>query len=59
VDMVAKIGQRFGYHIVAEGVETEAQCEWLRQVGCPVGQGYLFARPMTVDDVIVWLRTYP
>lgn len=57
VEMVVRIGQRFGYHIVAEGVETKAQSEWLQQVGCSVGQGYLFSRPMTVDDAIAWLHT--
>ena len=57
VEMVVRIGQRFGYHIVAEGVETKAQSEWLQQVGCSVGQGNLFSPPMTVDDAIAWLHT--
>lgn len=59
VEMVAKIGQRFGYHIVAEGVETEAQNQWLQEVGCRIGQGYFFARPMTIDDAIAWLKSRP
>ncbi len=32
--------------LVAEGVETEAQMRWLREAGCHLGQGFLFARPV-------------
>jgi predicted signal transduction protein with EAL and GGDEF domain len=37
-------GLRIG--VVAEGIETEAQFEILREMGCDTGQGYLFARPL-------------
>jgi len=37
-------GLRIG--VVAEGIETEAQFEQLRSMGCDVGQGFLFARPL-------------
>src|SRR5690606_22034205 len=33
--------------VVAEGVETERQAEWLRQQGCDQGQGFLYAKPLT------------
>jgi predicted signal transduction protein with EAL and GGDEF domain len=36
--------------VVAEGIETEAQFELLRAMGCDVGQGYLFARPLPGGD---------
>ena len=36
---------------VAEGIETLAQAELLRSMGCPIGQGYLFARPMPANEV--------
>lgn len=42
-----------GFTTVAEGVETEAQFELLRDLGVDEFQGYLFARPMPQDD---WLR---
>lgn len=35
--------------VVAEGVETEAQCAWLAARGCPMVQGYLTGRPGPVD----------
>ena len=37
---------------VAEGVETEAQAEALRRLGCQYGQGFLYARPMSAADMV-------
>ncbi|MEY6431548.1 EAL domain-containing protein [Thioalkalicoccus limnaeus] len=42
--------------VVAEGVETRAQQEWLARMGCDAFQGYLFARPMTAEAVWNWVR---
>lgn len=36
---------------VGEGVETLVQRDWLRDLGCELGQGYLMARPMTKEDL--------
>jgi EAL domain-containing protein (putative c-di-GMP-specific phosphodiesterase class I) len=36
---------------VAEGVETEAQRDRLCEMGCPLGQGYLFGRPGSLDEM--------
>jgi predicted signal transduction protein with EAL and GGDEF domain len=48
----AVIALAHGLHIsvVAEGIETEAQFELLRALGCDVGQGYLFARPLPAAE---------
>ncbi len=40
-----------GKHVVAEGVETEAQLEFLRRAGCTSIQGYLLGRPMDAADI--------
>jgi diguanylate cyclase (GGDEF)-like protein len=45
-----------GMHVTAEGIETHEQAEALRMMGCRSGQGYLWARPMPVDDAVQWLR---
>jgi EAL domain-containing protein (putative c-di-GMP-specific phosphodiesterase class I) len=41
--------------IVAEAVETVAQADILRTMGCDTVQGYVFARPMFEDDFLAWV----
>ena len=35
---------------IAEGIERQEQADALRDVGCEYGQGYLFSRPLSVED---------
>jgi len=42
--------------VVAKGVETPDQLAWLYRLGCPAGQGFLFARPMDPADAEAHLR---
>lgn len=51
---VSSMAASFGYEVIAEGVETEEQCHMLQKLGCTVGQGYFFARPMPVDQLPSW-----
>ncbi|WP_084429078.1 EAL domain-containing protein [Aliagarivorans marinus] len=55
VDMVLKLGERFNFKVVAEGIETVEQCNQLQVKGCAIGQGYLFAKPMPLSDLFTWL----
>lgn len=55
-DVVLRLGQRFGLRIVAEGVESRAQADWLSARGCDLGQGFGLARPMPLAQLIDWLR---
>ena len=49
------LAHNLGSQAVAEGVETEAQMETLRSLGCDVIQGYLVAEPIFSDDLAAWL----
>lgn len=52
---IIALGQSLGMIVVAEGVETQAQCDCLHQLGCTVAQGYLLNRPAapeTIDDLL-------
>ena len=46
VDAVLTLGDRLDHAIVAEGVETESQRDWLVMHGCRYLQGFLFSRPV-------------
>ena len=41
-----------GFSTIGEGIETESQHERLLELGCPLGQGYLFAKPMPLQTLI-------
>jgi EAL domain-containing protein (putative c-di-GMP-specific phosphodiesterase class I) len=49
------VAQGLGVDVIAEGVETEAQRLELVAAGCPVMQGYLFARPGPPDKIEAFL----
>ncbi|KQO24409.1 diguanylate cyclase [Acidovorax sp. Leaf76] len=52
---VLSIAHSLGMAVVAEGVETPGQQQWLQAHGCPVMQGYLFGKPMPPDEIEAWL----
>jgi EAL domain-containing protein (putative c-di-GMP-specific phosphodiesterase class I) len=49
ITTIMGLGRSFNVPITAEGIETEAQLERLRAVGCQYGQGYLFGKPQPLD----------
>ena len=56
VRAVVDLADAMGIEAVAEGVETPAQLEALRKIGCQLAQGFLFSRPLTGDGLIDILR---
>ncbi len=50
VEAILLLGRRLDMRVVAEGVETKAQLEQLRQMECPFVQGYLTGRPMPPEQ---------
>jgi EAL domain-containing protein (putative c-di-GMP-specific phosphodiesterase class I)/GGDEF domain-containing protein len=49
------MGHSLGLKVVAEGIERESSAARLREFGCDVVQGYLYARPMPCEDLEAWL----
>ena len=52
---VLMLGSSLGLKVVAEGVETEAQLQWLRVEGCDDVQGFLFGQPMRPQQIATFL----
>ncbi|MDO8291745.1 MAG: EAL domain-containing protein, partial [Gallionella sp.] len=50
VQAIITMGHTFGLNVIAEGVETEAQREFLELNGCHAFQGYLFSEPVPVKE---------
>jgi diguanylate cyclase (GGDEF)-like protein/PAS domain S-box-containing protein len=51
VAAVLSMADALGLEVVAEGVETEAQLDWLRERGCAFAQGYLLGRPAPAEEL--------
>jgi diguanylate cyclase len=54
-EMVIQLGRNLELSIIAEGVEDERQAQILRELGCTQAQGFLFARPLSPQELRAWL----
>ena len=50
------LADNLGFDTVAEGVETDAQCQVLERLGCELAQGHLFSESVTADEIDALLR---
>ena len=55
IKAMTELGHTLGECVVAEGVETEQQLEFLRERGCDEAQGFLLAPPVEASELIRWL----
>ncbi|MEO7746117.1 MAG: EAL domain-containing protein [Actinomycetota bacterium] len=55
---IVSLAQSLQLEVIAEGIELQAQADELLALGCPLGQGYLFARPVTAEALTL-LRDAP
>jgi diguanylate cyclase (GGDEF)-like protein/PAS domain S-box-containing protein len=50
------LGRNMGLNVTAEGIEDEATYHALRDLGCDLGQGYFFSKPLGIEPLTSWLR---
>lgn len=53
---IVSMAKQLSLHIVAEGIETDDQVGFLHKLGCHVGQGYLFSKPIPGDEFATFLK---
>ena len=51
VSIMIQLAGSLGIDVIAEGVETAEQADFLRAAGCPYGQGYYFGRPVAAGEI--------
>ncbi len=59
VHVVLAVARHFRLNVIAEGVETAAQMEYLRAVGCEYAQGFYFSRPLRPREIIDHIELEP
>jgi EAL domain-containing protein (putative c-di-GMP-specific phosphodiesterase class I) len=57
VSTIIALSNQLGLAVVAEGIETPQQLQWLQELGCEFGQGYLFSKPLSHQTVEALLTT--
>nr|WP_295164562.1 GGDEF domain-containing phosphodiesterase [Selenomonas sp. F0473] len=55
---IVNMAKEIGMHTLAEGVETEEQFAFLREIGCEKVQGYLFSPPIPVDKMVAFCQKH-
>jgi EAL domain-containing protein (putative c-di-GMP-specific phosphodiesterase class I) len=59
IDSLIDLSNKLGLATIAEGIETEAQLDYLVDQGVRYGQGWLFSRPLPLEDFQNFLRLQP
>lgn len=59
VEMILSMATTLDMQIVGEGIETPEQAEFLKRMGCHIGQGYLYSPPITADAFRKMLEEQP
>jgi len=55
-EAIIEMAHKLGIQVIAEGIETDAQRAMLASFSCDFGQGYLFARPASLEDLLAMLK---
>lgn len=55
---IIELAHAIGCSVVAEGIETSAQADYLRSIGCEMAQGHYYTRPLPADDFLAWCNNW-
>lgn len=58
VRIILLLAESLGIEVIAEGIETEAQLNHLKNLDCENGQGYLFSAPLPAEKIIEWTDAF-
>jgi len=58
-DSIIKLGHKMGMRVIAEGVETEKQLEYLKNHNCDIIQGYYYSKPMPESEIFDFIEKFP
>ena len=56
IDSIITLASKLGIQTIAEGVETQEQAKYLRDRGCPLTQGYLYSKPVPVEQALQLIK---
>lgn len=57
VRAIIGLGKSLGLEVIAEGIERREQLEFLQRAGCEIGQGFLFSKAVSAQDIAAFCRT--
>ena len=58
INAILGIGKSLGLEVIAEGVETLQQLEYLKENGCHAVQGFYYSKPLEISELIVVLNEF-
>jgi EAL domain-containing protein (putative c-di-GMP-specific phosphodiesterase class I) len=56
VKTMIEMGSNLNFEVIAEGIESEQQAEFLNKNGCRFGQGYLYSQPLPAEEIEVFIE---
>lgn len=56
INSIIKLGKSLGFKVIAEFVENESQREELKEMGCDIYQGFLYYKPLNINDLLEVLK---
>jgi len=58
ISCILELSEQLNMETVAEGIETQEQIDFLRELGCDIVQGYYFSRPLPEQEFETWVEEF-